>query len=100
MEILGFDPTPEPIEHLPERIEQEPSKELTAVKQDPPDVAKAFPEDVPVETCDLNLPDPADYDLPDLADYDLPDPGNNDLPESGNNDLPDPEENSSTAQLE
>ncbi len=73
VEILGFDPTPEPIEHLPEGIEPEPSKELTAVKQGPSDVTIAFPEDVPVETYDLNLPDP------------------------GNNDLPDPEESSSTA---
>ncbi len=73
VEILGFDPTPEPIEHLPERIEPEPSKELTAVKQGPSDVTIAFPENVPVETYDLNLPDP------------------------GNNDLPDPEEGSSTA---
>ncbi|KAJ8011109.1 hypothetical protein DPEC_G00054770 [Dallia pectoralis] len=69
VETLDFDPTPEPIEHLPERIELEPSKELTAAKQD---VAKAFPEDVPVETCDL--PDPADCDLPDPADSDLSDP--------------------------
>ncbi|KAJ7994978.1 hypothetical protein DPEC_G00255140 [Dallia pectoralis] len=69
VETLDFDPTPEPIEHLPERIELEPSKELTAAKQD---VAKAFPEDVPVETCDL--PDPADCDLPDPADCDLSDP--------------------------
>lgn len=63
VETLGFDPTPEPMEHLTERIEPEPSKELTATGQDPSDVARAFPEDVPVETCDLNLPDPADYDL-------------------------------------
>ncbi len=73
VEILGFDPTPEPIEHLPEGIEPEPSKELTAVKKGPSDVTIAFPEDVPVETYDLTLPDP------------------------GNNDLPDPEESSSTA---
>ncbi|KAJ8009461.1 hypothetical protein DPEC_G00089120 [Dallia pectoralis] len=86
VETLDFDPTPEPIEHLPERIELEPSKELTAAKQD---VAKAFPEDVPVETCDLNLPDPADCDLPDPADCDLPDPADCDLS--------DPEESSSAA---
>ena len=63
VETLGFDPTPEPMEHLTERIEPEPLKELTATEQGPSDVARAFPEDVPVETCDLNLPVPADYDL-------------------------------------
>lgn len=73
VETLDFDPTPEPIEHLPEGIEPGPSKELTAVKQGPSDVTIAFPEDVLVETYDLNLPDP------------------------GNNDLPDPEESSSNA---
>lgn len=30
VKTLGFDLTPEPMEHLPERIELEPSKELTA----------------------------------------------------------------------
>ncbi|KAG1925566.1 hypothetical protein F2P79_025461, partial [Pimephales promelas] len=86
---LGFDLTPEPVEHLPERIEPEPLKELTTVKQDPLEIAKAFPEDVPVETCDPDLPDPADPDLPDSAENDLPDPANSNLPDS--------EENSSTA---
>ena len=63
VETLGFDLTPEPMEHLTEWSEPEPSKELTASEQDPSVVARAFPEDVPVETCDLNLPGPADYDL-------------------------------------
>lgn len=36
-------------------VEPEPSKELTAVERDPSKVAKAFLEDVPVETSDLNL---------------------------------------------
>ncbi|KAF7690681.1 hypothetical protein HF521_012485 [Silurus meridionalis] len=70
VETLVFDPTPEPIEYLPERIQPEPSKELTAVKQGPSNVAKAL-EDVPVETYD-----------------------------PGTNDLPDPEESGSTAEQE
>lgn len=74
VETLGFDPTPEPMDYLPERIEPEPSKKLTAVEQDPSDVAKAFPEDSPVETCDPNLPDPEKEDLPDPGDNDLPEP--------------------------
>ena len=63
VETLSFNPTPEPMERLTKRIEPESSKELTGTEQDPTDVARAFPEDVPVEACDLNLPDPADYDL-------------------------------------
>ena len=58
VETLAFNLTPETREHLPERIEPEPSKEFTAVEQDPSDVVKAFPEDPPVDTYDLNLPDP------------------------------------------
>lgn len=109
----SFDLTPEPMEHLPERNEPEPSKELTAVEQDRSDVAKAFPEDSPVETYDLNLPeprekdspdpaddclsdpekkdllDPADCNLPDPADCDLPDPADSDLPDPEKKDLPD-----------
>ena len=58
VETLGFNLTSEPMEYISERIEPEP--ELTAVEQDPSDVAKAFPEDSPVETYDLNLPDTGD----------------------------------------
>lgn len=54
VETLGFDLTSETVENLLERIEPEPSKTLTAVEQDLSDVAKAFPEDAPVENCDLN----------------------------------------------
>lgn len=126
MDTLSFDMTPEPMEHLPERDELEPPKELTAVEQDPSDVAEAFPEDSPVETCDLNLPetrekdspdsavddltdpetnssdpekdalDPADCDLTGSADSDLPDPEQKDIPDTEYKDLPDPDESNST----
>lgn len=56
METLGFNLPSGPIEYLPERIEPEP--DLTAVEQNPSGVVKAFPEDPPVETYDLDLPDP------------------------------------------
>ncbi|KAL0972643.1 hypothetical protein UPYG_G00192300 [Umbra pygmaea] len=80
VETLGFDLTPEPMDHLPDRMEPEPPRELTAVKQDPSDVARVFPEDIQVETYDLNLPEPIETGLPD----------------PGNNYLPDPDESSST----
>ncbi|XP_013855935.1 uncharacterized protein LOC106511737, partial [Austrofundulus limnaeus] len=61
VDTLGFNLTSEPMEYLPERIEPEP--DLTTVEQNPPDVAKAFPENSPVETYDLDLPDPEEKDL-------------------------------------
>lgn len=62
VETLGFHLTPEPMVYLPERIELKPSEELTAVEQDPSDVAKAFPKDVPEEIYDLDLPEPGKKD--------------------------------------
>lgn len=65
VETLGVDLTSETEGYLPERIEPELSKTMTAVEQDPSDVAKAFPEDTPVEACDLNLTDSKVNNLPD-----------------------------------
>lgn len=97
VKTLGFGLTPEPTEHLPENIELEPPKESTAVEQDPPDVAKAFPEDIPVAMCDLDLPEPRETDSPDPADDDPSDLKEKDLSVPGDYDLPNPVESNSTA---
>lgn len=61
-ETLCFNLTPEPMEDLSEMVEPEPSKDLTAVERDPSKIAKAFLEDVPVETSDLHLTEPREKD--------------------------------------
>lgn len=66
------------MKHLPERTEPEPFEMLTPVEQDPSDVAEAFPEDAPVETC--NLPVPEDSNLPDREKSNLSDPEESNLP--------------------
>lgn len=74
------------MKHLPERTEPEPFEMLTPVEQDPSDVAEAFPEDAPVETCNLpvpedsNLPDPEESNLPDREKSNLSDPEESNLP--------------------
>lgn len=80
VETLGFNHTSNTMEHLPERIEPQPLKMLTAVEQDPSDVAKALPEDAQVKTCDLDLLDPGETNLPDPGETDLPNPEESRLP--------------------
>lgn len=98
VETQGFNLIPKSMEYLPERNQPEPSKEMTAVEQDPSDVAKAFLEDSPVETHDLNLPESRETDSPDPAVDDLSDHERKDLPvPADDKNLPDPEESNSTA---
>lgn len=73
VETLIFNFIPELEECSSERIEPEPTKKLSAVERDPSDVAKYFPEDPPVDTCDPILSDPEDEHLPDPEKKNLPD---------------------------
>ena len=110
VDTTGVNYVPETVESCTRNTESQ-SLPVSTVEQDPPDVAEAFPEDVPVVTVDPNVLDesilpetsPTESNLPDVSPEDnaLPDvsPEDNALPDVSpeDNALPDvsPDDNRS-----